>query len=111
MNMRISQIITKGGYWTVFVVVWLLFVQCSNSIGIRGTEEDWYKVLGVARDATQEQIRSAYKKQVLKWHPDKNRGKEAQAQVVTAKLNNAYEVLGDAAARREYHVRCSDAQA
>ncbi len=37
---------------------------------------------------------------VLKWHPDKNKGKEQEAQVLTAKLNNAYEILGDADERR-----------
>jgi curved DNA-binding protein CbpA len=37
---------------------------------------------------------------VLKWHPDKNKGKEKEAQVYTAKLNNAYEILGDQDERR-----------
>lgn len=37
---------------------------------------------------------------VLKWHPDKNRGKEKDSQVQTAKLNNAYEILGDADERK-----------
>mmetsp|Transcript_46160 Transcript_46160/g.108325 ORF Transcript_46160/g.108325 Transcript_46160/m.108325 type:complete len:371 (+) Transcript_46160:122-1234(+) len=68
-------------------------------------EEDWYKVLGIDRMATEKEIRTAYRKLVLKWHPDKNPGKEDTAQVQTARLNNAYEVLSDAAAKRDFDNR------
>ena len=70
-----------------------------------GGDEDWYKVLGVPRTADEKAIRSAYRKLVLRWHPDKNPGKEDEAARVTAQLNNAYEILMNAFQRREFDER------
>ena len=62
-------------------------------------------MLGVQRSADERTIRTAYRKAVLKWHPDKNPGKEERAQVETARLNNAYECLSDVTARRDFDTR------
>ena len=59
-----------------------------------------YAILGVNPTATPAAVRSAYRKLVLKWHPDKNIGKEKSAEVMAARLNNAYEILGDPDERR-----------
>ncbi|KAJ1471540.1 hypothetical protein T484DRAFT_1977494, partial [Baffinella frigidus] len=88
-----------SGAWPVLLGLLLL---CVGVGGLQGHEEDWYKCLGVARGATKAEIRTAYRKWVLKWHPDKNPGKEEKAQVMTARLNNAYECLSDAVARRDF---------
>jgi curved DNA-binding protein len=58
---------------------------------------DHYSTLGVARDATQEEIKKAYRKLAMTHHPDKG-GSPAEFQ----KINDAYEVLGDATKRQQY---------
>ena len=65
-------------------------------------EQDYYKVLGVKRSATQDEIKKAYRKLVLKWHPDRNRDNQDEAVKMTAELNHAYEVLGDEEKRKAY---------
>ncbi|KAJ7949915.1 Chaperone DnaJ [Quillaja saponaria] len=65
------------------------------------TSKDYYKVLEVNYDATDENIRLSYRKLALKWHPDKHKGDSA----VTAKfqeINEAYKVLSDPAKRFDY---------
>mmetsp|Transcript_14179 Transcript_14179/g.17847 ORF Transcript_14179/g.17847 Transcript_14179/m.17847 type:complete len:315 (+) Transcript_14179:170-1114(+) len=66
---------------------------------------DPYEVLGVAKDATTAQIKSAYRKLALKFHPDKQKGSEedkARATSLFTKIGNAYEILSDEDARRRY---------
>ncbi|KAL8043677.1 hypothetical protein ABFX02_08G000500 [Erythranthe guttata] len=63
--------------------------------------KDYYKVLEVEYDATDDNIRFNYRKLALKWHPDKHKGDIA----VTAKfqeINEAYTVLSDPDKRLEY---------
>lgn len=62
---------------------------------------DYYKVLGVARDASQEEIKKAYRKLAKKYHPDINR-ENPQAQERFQEINEANEVLGDPEKRRRY---------
>jgi molecular chaperone DnaJ len=63
-------------------------------------EKDYYKVLGVPKDASQDQVKEAYRKLVLKLHPDVN--KDAKAETKMQELNEAYAVLGDAQKRKQY---------
>lgn len=63
--------------------------------------EDYYGLLGVARNATGAEIKSAYRKLAMKYHPDRNPGnKEAEAKFRT--INAAYEALGDEKKRKLY---------
>lgn len=62
---------------------------------------DYYKVLGVDRNATQEEIRKAYRKQAKKYHPDINKD-DPQAKERFQEINEANEVLGDPEKRKKY---------
>lgn len=63
--------------------------------------KDYYKILGVPRNATQEEIKKAYRRLALKYHPDRNKGnKEAEERF--KEINEAYAVLSDPEKRRQY---------
>ena len=65
-------------------------------------KKDYYEVLGVPKDATEEQIRKAYKKLALRWHPDKNPDNRKQAEEKFKEIGEAYSVLSDPKKRNEY---------
>ncbi len=62
--------------------------------------KDYYDILGVKRDATEAEIKSAYRKLARKYHPDVNKTKEAESKFKD--INEAYEVLGDKQKRERY---------
>ena len=62
---------------------------------------DPYKVLGVNRNASQDEIKSAYRKLAKKYHPDLNQGDESVAKKFQ-EVSTAYDLLGDPAKRRRY---------
>jgi curved DNA-binding protein len=62
---------------------------------------DYYNVLGVAKDATPEQIKKAYRKLAVKYHPDKTKGNKA-ANERFMEINEANQVLGDPEKRKKY---------
>lgn len=64
--------------------------------------KDYYKILGVPENATQEEIRRAFRKLAFKYHPDTNPGNEIQAEEKFKELNEAFGVLGDEGKRRQY---------
>ncbi len=63
--------------------------------------KDYYKILGVAKDAAPEDIKKAYRKLAKKYHPDANPN-NPKAENTFKEMNEAYEVLGDKVKRQEY---------
>lgn len=62
---------------------------------------DYYEILGVPRNATDEEIKRAYRKLAVKYHPDKNPG-DKSAEEKFKEINEAYAVLSDPEKRRQY---------
>jgi len=68
----------------------------------KGNQRDYYEVLGVARTAAVEEIKSAYRKAALQWHPDRNPENKTEAEVNFRECTEAYGVLSDAQKRQIY---------
>jgi curved DNA-binding protein len=64
--------------------------------------KDYYQILGVPKSATDEEIKRAYRKLAMQYHPDRNPGKEKWANEKFKEINEAYGVLGDPGKRRQY---------
>lgn len=64
--------------------------------------KDWYKILGVSKTASVAEIKRAYKKLALQWHPDKNVDNREEAEAKFREIAAAYEVLGDEEKRTRY---------
>jgi len=63
---------------------------------------DLYDVLGVSRSASDADIKKAYRRLAMKYHPDRNPGKEKEATEKFKEINEAYGVLGDPEKRKQY---------
>ncbi len=64
------------------------------------TEKDYYKILGLTKSATADEIKKAYRKLALQYHPDRNKGKEAEQKF--KEVTKAYEVLSDPQKKQTY---------
>mmetsp|Transcript_50475 Transcript_50475/g.117840 ORF Transcript_50475/g.117840 Transcript_50475/m.117840 type:complete len:248 (-) Transcript_50475:73-816(-) len=69
-------------------------------------EEDFYEILGVSRNASDEELKRAYRRLALKWHPDKHQGNSQEVRKEAAErfkqLSEAYHVLSKPELRAEY---------
>ena len=77
------------------------------------TKKDLYEVLGLTKSATQEEIKKAYKKKIIMYHPDKNRDKPEEerlhADEMAKSVNDAYATLSDPEKRKLYDIGGMDA--
>ncbi len=64
--------------------------------------KDYYRILGVSENASDEEIRKAFRKLAFQYHPDKNPGHEKEAEEKFKDINEAYGVLSDSAKRQHY---------
>ncbi len=64
--------------------------------------EDYYQILGLAKQASADEIKKAYRKLAVKWHPDKNPNNKVASEEKFKKISEAYAVLSDAEKRQQY---------
>lgn len=65
-------------------------------------KKDYYQILGVHKNASTEEIKKAYRKLAMQYHPDRNPGKEEWANQKFKEINEAYSVLGNEEKRKQY---------
>ncbi|XP_077488734.1 dnaJ homolog subfamily B member 9-like [Amblyomma americanum] len=82
-------------WWPVLLLTW-----CAPMLVLAKEEADYYELLGVKRSATDKEIKKAFRKLALKYHPDKN--KEPDAEEKFKQIAQAYEVLSDPEKRKQY---------
>lgn len=63
---------------------------------------DYYEILEIPLTATDSEVKNAFRKQAIKWHPDKNEGKDSTARMQL--INEAYLILKDKEAREKYDI-------
>ena len=63
---------------------------------------DYYSILGIGRNASEEEVKKAYKALAKKWHPDKNPNNQEVATKKFKEVSEAYQILGDSVKRKEY---------
>ncbi|XP_041348272.1 dnaJ homolog subfamily B member 9-like [Gigantopelta aegis] len=90
--MKCDQLILMSVYCTVFL----------SFVDIASAGKDYYKILGVKKDATEKQIKKAFRKLALKYHPDKNKKDKDGAQKKFMEIAEAYEILSDKEKRNQY---------
>lgn len=64
-------------------------------------QKNYYDILGVSKSASDAEIKKAYKKMAMQYHPDRNKG-DKKAEAKFKEINEAYQVLGDATKKKNY---------
>lgn len=66
------------------------------------TKTDYYDILGVTKGASADEIKKAYRKQALEWHPDRHRDDKEAAEKRFKEINEAYQILSDTQKKQAY---------
>jgi DnaJ-class molecular chaperone len=64
--------------------------------------KDYYSILGINSSATQDEIKRAYKKLAMQYHPDRNAGFQEESEKKMKEINEAYNTLSDSEKREMY---------
>uniref|UniRef100_A0AC35FBY1 J domain-containing protein n=1 Tax=Panagrolaimus sp. PS1159 TaxID=55785 RepID=A0AC35FBY1_9BILA len=78
----------------------IILLLCLFVVAVSSYHNDPYKILGVSRASSAKEIKKAYKKLVLEWHPDRNQDEKANEMFV--RIKTAYEVLSDPQRKEKY---------
>ena len=81
--------------YIIILIISLIIIKSND-------KNDYYKILGIEKNATEKEIKKAYRKLALKWHPDKNPNNREEAEEKFKKINEAYSILSDKDKRNEY---------
>lgn len=65
-------------------------------------KEDFYKLLGVSKNASEAEIKQSYRKMAMKYHPDRNKDNPEEAEIKFKQIKEAYEILSDSKKRAAY---------
>ncbi|XP_065670610.1 dnaJ homolog subfamily B member 9 [Hydra vulgaris] len=84
----------------------ILTFTCISIKELFASTKDYYKILGVSRNASERDIKKAFRKLALKYHPDKNKSKDAES--IFRDIAEAHEVLSDEKKRKIYDQYGSD---
>ena len=82
----------------LFTITYIVLVD--YLLLINAKERDYYEILGIERSASRQEIKKAFRNMALKYHPDKNKEKNAEAKF--REIAKAYETLSDDNLRRQY---------
>ncbi|CAM1332397.1 DNAJB9 (predicted) [Pycnogonum litorale] len=85
--------------FVVYSALYTLVIFVSSSV-CEKLNKDYYEILGIKRTASTKDIKKAFRKLAVKYHPDKNKSKEAEKKF--REIVKVYEVLSDAAKRKRY---------
>jgi molecular chaperone DnaJ len=64
------------------------------------TKRDYYEILGISKQATQDEVKRSFRRLAMQYHPDRNKAPDAEQKF--KEINEAYEVLSDTKRRQTY---------